>query len=162
MSTAAVLEFPGVRAANEKTCPNCSKTHESWSRLCYLCSYRALPDDLRKARNREKQIIRNRRIRENGDTRVSQKEKKLIRQSGPCVYCGGKATETDHVWSLSLSGPDSLSNLVPCCGTCNRQKGSRPLVEFDWEKVIHGLMHSDAVARELARLSAEMPDPLTF
>lgn len=39
-----------------------------------------------------------------------------------CSYCGGIATEVDHVIPRSLGGPDTFANLVPTCKPCNSSK----------------------------------------
>jgi 5-methylcytosine-specific restriction endonuclease McrA len=41
---------------------------------------------------------------------------------GPCSYCGGIATEWDHVNPLRNGGPNAISNLVPSCAPCNRRR----------------------------------------
>lgn len=49
-----------------------------------------------------------------------------------CSYCGGAATEWDHLRPLVAGGrptgyPSSIKNLVPSCGRCNQSKGNK-----DW------------------------------
>jgi len=45
------------------------------------------------------------------------------RDGGVCVYCGGLSRlGLDHVWPLHLCGPNILSNIVLCCGSCNGRK----------------------------------------
>ena len=39
-----------------------------------------------------------------------------------CAYCGGVATEVDHVTPLARGGTDDLANVVPCCRRCNAEK----------------------------------------
>ena len=41
-----------------------------------------------------------------------------------CHYCSNKADTVDHIVPESLGGPDSVWNLQPSCGPCNRNKGS--------------------------------------
>jgi hypothetical protein len=36
-----------------------------------------------------------------------------------CVYCGGFATQIDHIKPYSWDADDSEENLVPCCQDCN-------------------------------------------
>jgi hypothetical protein len=55
-----------------------------------------------------------------------------------CAYCGGKATEWDHlrplVAKLRPTGFISeIANLVPACGKCNQSKGGS-----DWRKWMLG------------------------
>ena len=42
---------------------------------------------------------------------------------GECVYCGGPATERDHVVPKRRGGTDDPSNLVLACHACNTSKG---------------------------------------
>jgi len=37
-----------------------------------------------------------------------------------CIYCGGDATEVDHIIPYSYSQDNRKINLVPACGECNR------------------------------------------
>jgi len=64
-----------------------------------------------------------------GDPRVSTRGKALARQvlaeNPQCVYCGGKATEADHIIPLALGGSHDLDNLQATCGPCNRSKGTK-------------------------------------
>ena len=48
-----------------------------------------------------------------------------------CVYCGDKGNLTiDHVKPKSKGGRNSWDNLVTCCGSCNVNKGDKPLNVF--------------------------------
>jgi 5-methylcytosine-specific restriction endonuclease McrA len=47
-----------------------------------------------------------------------------------CAYCGGPATEIDHVIPISLGGTGERDNLVPACRKCNAAKNNLPLDEF--------------------------------
>lgn len=52
-----------------------------------------------------------------------------------CVFCNNKATSWDHLTGLvkdkQLRGYGyQIGNLVPCCGTCNSQKGSKEFETF--------------------------------
>ncbi len=43
-----------------------------------------------------------------------------------CVRCHQRpATTCDHVKPVSHGGSTILSNLVPCCATCNTARGNR-------------------------------------
>ena len=46
----------------------------------------------------------------------------LNRDGWTCTYCGGQATEADHVWPKARGGEDSLDNLVSACKPCNVRK----------------------------------------
>lgn len=54
----------------------------------------------------------------------------LERDNYTCGYCGEEADEVDHVEPLSLGGSNGDTNLVACCGFCNRSKGAKPLSEW--------------------------------
>jgi len=40
-----------------------------------------------------------------------------------CAYCGGEATEADHIWPKKWGGTDELDNLQALCRSCNARKG---------------------------------------
>lgn len=42
----------------------------------------------------------------------------------PCHWCGGIATQADHLIEHDAGGDDSTSNLVPSCRTCNSKRGA--------------------------------------
>ena len=45
---------------------------------------------------------------------------KVLRESSfMCIYCGGDATEVDHIIPYSYSQNNDEKNLVPACSTCN-------------------------------------------
>lgn len=53
----------------------------------------------------------------------------LCKFSNSCVYCGTKLNKSnpvtlDHVVPLARGGIDGISNMVPCCGSCNSSKGA--------------------------------------
>ncbi len=54
---------------------------------------------------------------------------------GICHYCGGpfppEELTMDHVVPLARGGRSSKNNLVPCCKTCNNEKQSRLLQEWE-------------------------------
>ena len=50
----------------------------------------------------------------------------LNRDGWICYYCGGDATQADHVIPISKGGdPMSLENMVASCKRCNVSKGNR-------------------------------------
>ena len=50
----------------------------------------------------------------------------LNRDGWVCYYCGGDATQADHVIPISKMGdPMDLDNMVACCKRCNVVKGNR-------------------------------------
>ena len=54
--------------------------------------------------------------------------------SGPCSCCEREITqqtfEAGHVVAQSRGGSDSISNLRPICGPCNRSMGSTNMDEY--------------------------------
>ncbi len=53
------------------------------------------------------------------------------RDNYTCQYCGRKALNltVDHVLPRHLGGPQTWTNVVTACATCNHQKGGRRLEE---------------------------------
>jgi 5-methylcytosine-specific restriction endonuclease McrA len=50
---------------------------------------------------------------------------------GRCAYCGGLGPlEVDHRTPLSRGGTNSIDNVLPACGSCNRKKGQLTEPEF--------------------------------
>ena len=51
-----------------------------------------------------------------------------------CAYCGkevpGKRVFIDHIIPLQRGGPHAVSNLCPCCVSCNTSKGRLLLEEW--------------------------------
>lgn len=47
-----------------------------------------------------------------------------------CVYCGDDASHVDHQTPKARGGTDDLSNLVPCCMSCNISKGMMTVEEW--------------------------------
>ncbi|WP_157901512.1 HNH endonuclease signature motif containing protein [Frankia sp. EI5c] len=157
MST-ATLTRNGVKVCK------CGREHQRYSALCDRCAWSALPDEVKRARWKEKKSIRKARIKENGGRGVSRKELKIIRESGPCGYCGAKATETDHVHGLAAGGIDDKSNIIPVCQHCSRSKGARDLLTWHrWDLVCRALvMNNPAVQQELARISQAPADHANY
>ena len=71
---------------------------------------------------------------------------KLKEYAGRCHWCGrdtdGKP-ERDHVIPLSRGGSDGIDNVVPCCVTCNRRKGSK--LPREWANERHRISFYPAV-----------------
>ncbi|MEK6226560.1 MAG: HNH endonuclease signature motif containing protein [Chloroflexota bacterium] len=50
---------------------------------------------------------------------------------GCCAYCGERAPlEIDHRVPLARGGTDSIDNILPACGPCNRRKHAMSEEEF--------------------------------
>jgi len=47
-----------------------------------------------------------------------------------CGYCGDSATSLDHIIPRFKSGSSSRHNLLPCCRSCNSNKGSNDMQEW--------------------------------
>jgi 5-methylcytosine-specific restriction endonuclease McrA len=47
----------------------------------------------------------------------------LLAHNPPCHWCGGVATEADHLIEHDAGGSDSIENLVPSCKNCNSRRG---------------------------------------
>lgn len=50
--------------------------------------------------------------------------------SDPCAYCGGRATELDHINPVSLDGSGDWENFSPACRACNARKHDKRLLQF--------------------------------
>lgn len=53
----------------------------------------------------------------------------MRRDNGTCVYCGGEATEIDHVVASAHGGSDRDDNLVAACHLCNEAKRKHEVAE---------------------------------
>lgn len=51
----------------------------------------------------------------------------MIMHGYRCRYCGGEASEADHVIPKSKGGSDAAENLVASCRSCNASKGDNLL-----------------------------------
>lgn len=47
-----------------------------------------------------------------------------------CEYCGSDASHVDHQTPRARGGSDDITNLVPCCVSCNISKGMMTLEEW--------------------------------
>ena len=56
----------------------------------------------------------------------------LERDENICGYCGGTATQVDHIISKAHSGTDDMHNLVAACAVCNRNKSDKVLLRTQW------------------------------
>jgi len=69
----------------------------------------------------------------NPDLRASKIGNTRVRDAtikGECVYCGGPATEHDHIIPRGRPGWDDPSNIVLACRPCNAAKSSRTPEEW--------------------------------
>lgn len=58
----------------------------------------------------------------------------LARDKHVCRYCGGKATQADHIVARSKGGADALENLAACCPVCNKIAGGTLFPSFAAKK----------------------------
>lgn len=72
-----------------------------------------------------------------GNLSHSDAELLIAKAKGLCVYCGKKTKLTlDHVIPISKGGANSSRNIIPCCKSCNSQKGTKTVE--DWLYSTHG------------------------
>lgn len=50
--------------------------------------------------------------------------------SDPCAYCGGPASEVDHIRPVAHGGSGVWTNLAPACRSCNASKNGTELLQF--------------------------------
>lgn len=79
-------------------------------------------------------IHRNRRAREIGaGGRISTEEWRVLVEQwgGRCAYCGGMGPlQPDHRTPLARGGTNTIENILPACGRCNRKKHLMTEAEF--------------------------------
>jgi len=64
--------------------------------------------------------------RELGTQRWKDQRIRVLKRDGYiCQYCGGDATQVDHVIPRKVGGTHDLENLVACCAPCNSAKGAK-------------------------------------
>lgn len=61
--------------------------------------------------------------------RVTKQDLKALLRN-PCIYCGAKAEQIDHVIPLARGGPHSVGNLAPSCRFCNQSKKDHLVIEW--------------------------------
>jgi len=94
----------------------------------YLETYRRAHPEIRKvvdaARRARKALA--------GGRFTAQEWRDLVAQwESRCAYCGIRAPlEADHRTPLARGGANSIANILPACGPCNRKKGNRTEEEF--------------------------------
>lgn len=64
----------------------------------------------------------------------------LGRDGWTCRYCGGEATEVDHVDPRARGGATTPANLVATCRPCNKAKGVRTPWEWRRDEALGRLM----------------------
>lgn len=89
------------------------------------------PSDTPEYRTRYSRIARQ-RLKANGGKHTAAEWRELLdRFDGRCACCGrgDVPIEKDHVIPVVLGGSNSIENLQPLCGGCNRRK-SRRIVDY--------------------------------
>lgn len=137
----------------ERICSGCGRTFRAATNtVCLTCYFRSMPDG-GTAAYRTYSNARRARVRAAEVTGpVPRETYTAIAASGPCVYCGDRASTVDHVRPLSRGGAEHPANLVPACQSCNSSKGSRLLTEWDAGRVTYAAKHCPKVAADLADL----------
>jgi 5-methylcytosine-specific restriction endonuclease McrA len=100
--------------------------------------FASLADAARQAADRRREQGEKERERARLDWPLRQKAKRakwmrcvrevILRR--PCAYCGGEATQLDHVIPRAHGGGDKMRNLAASCGRCNLEKGNRTPVQW--------------------------------
>lgn len=74
---------------------------------------------------------RRRGKRDRRDIRPGLREWVLVRDDRQCRYCGRYASTLDHVVPRAGGGETTEDNLVAACEPCNKEKGDKPVEEFE-------------------------------
>jgi len=62
--------------------------------------------------------------------KISKRLRELVLTGNPkCFYCGKRAYSIDHIVPVSNGGTNDDRNCVPCCGSCNSEKGTLSINE---------------------------------
>lgn len=104
--------------------------------------------------------------------RLSKAERQAVYEKcgGHCAYCGCEITiqqmQVDHVQPISVSGEDTLDNMLPACRSCNYYKGAEPLHIFRRyiERFCDTLARDSVTYRNAVRFGMVIPapHPVTF
>lgn len=163
--TGTALTCAPCKGQQLRNCVDCGKEFRKQTLRCNQCIWLARPYEERTTRalaavNKRRAIKRDAEI----CGPVPAEVYALLRAAEECVYCGDPPTQVDHVRPLAQGGWEHESNLVPACGPCNHSKGPRLLTEWDPARVQYGVVNSERVADEYARLLAaddQLALPLT-
>jgi 5-methylcytosine-specific restriction endonuclease McrA len=83
----------------------------------------------------------------------------IERDGTACVWCGREPWRTDmtaeHVYPRSRGGRSSAENLTIACRSCNRRRGTRPVVAFVRDQLQDGAHpRAEVLTAALDRLAA--------
>jgi 5-methylcytosine-specific restriction endonuclease McrA len=81
------------------------------------------------AKNSQNRQLRRARLRNARIYKVREKDLLKILRS-PCVYCGCKGEQVDHIIPLSRGGTHSIGNLASSCARCNLSKNNKFVTEW--------------------------------
>jgi hypothetical protein len=81
----------------------------------------------------------------------------MQRDRHTCRYCGGSATELDHVKPYSRGGLTMAANLVAACSLCNKSKGDRMPEEWRRAQALKRLLAGRTTRR--GRIKANISAP---
>ncbi|MFC9553800.1 HNH endonuclease [Rhodococcus sp. NPDC056960] len=138
----------------ERVCIRCGETFNGSHTMCRSCCRAAMAPEKRAAQDRRTNNARRaRKLGAEVEGPVPAEMYTAIRNSGPCVYCGGQSAAVDHVRPLTKGGWEHEDNLVPACKPCNSSKGAKLLTEWNPHRVAHAITLSSKVAVEYARLT---------
>lgn len=134
------------------TCKSCGRSyHYAWP-LCVTCWRATIPPEIRSAQDRARNH-RRRAIKQKAEVAgpVPASVYAEVRASGPCSYCGDVATTVDHIRPLARGGHEATYNLTPACASCNYDKRTLLLTEWQADRVAHGVRACPKVAAEYRR-----------
>jgi 5-methylcytosine-specific restriction endonuclease McrA len=122
-----------------RECAGCGWTFYGSTSKCSTC------------RGRPARLRRRARL---GDDVIEDVVYRAVIASGPCVYCGDRATTADHVRPLSSGGRHVIENLVPACRSCNSSKHAALLSAWHRQDLVaHAVAVSPVAAAEWRRLT---------
>lgn len=78
-----------------------------------------------------KSLLRKQQRRAAGSLTLEQWFKICKLFDNSCAYCGSRLNiEQEHIVPVSKGGKTSFGNIIPACGSCNRSKCNRDLIEW--------------------------------
>lgn len=139
--------YPSKISPKQKPCTLCSTPiiiRRNYCDTCVPIRLAQVAEANRVHRPEEAETTRKgkRRARERNAIGLSQNQRtKLLAtwksQERKCVYCWNKPANTiDHVIPLNKNGTHELTNLVPCCRSCNARKSDK--LPSEWKSQYAG------------------------